>query len=80
MTDRRNSFEGLVLRALNILLYVCARYAGKRTDEVVRQWKSDARYYLSEPWEPSDEEIAAAEIVEYHEGTLVQARRDGNVT
>jgi hypothetical protein len=77
--DKRKTFEGLVLRALHTLLQVVCRYNGEKTNEIVAERKADAREYLREPWEPSEREIAAAEIVEYHEGTLAQARRDGNL-
>jgi hypothetical protein len=60
---KRQTFEGLVLRALNVLLHTVARYAGPKTDEIVARWKQDAREYLNEPWQPAEDEIAHAEAV-----------------
>lgn len=77
--NRRQSFEGLVLRALNILLYVVARYHGQKTTDMVAAWKTDVRAYMYEPWESSEEEIAAAEVIEHYDETLKQARAEGRI-
>ena len=75
-TDRRKEFDGLVLRALNIVLNTICRYAGEKTNALIDEWKADARAYLASPFTAT---LDDALVLDHYERTLEQARADGHI-